>query len=266
MSLLDTLSGGANVVNFGSAALSLVGMGSALFKPKNPPPGIDGILFDIPLTDAVTYAAQITDHFTEENSAIQDHVSIEPVKITLTGKMSELVYTKYEALAFLSAVVDRLTPLGVLSPGQAAKAQQAIAAANQAMSVVDTVKKTYGTLSSVFSGQPAQNNQQHYFSQFEQLFLGRSIITVETPWKTFPNMIIENFNANQDEDNTYETTFTLSFKQMRFVGVSVNVGQLTGRIVQQQAPVTKQGDTGKGASTLIDMGAGKTLDAIGITK
>ena len=252
MSVLDVISGASNKVNFGSAALSLVGMGAALFKTKESLPGIDGFLFDIPLNENVSYSAQITDHFTEDNSTIQDHVGIEPLKITLTGKIAELVYKKSEALAFLSAVIDRLTPLGVLSPEQAAKGQAAIASANQVISAAQTARKAFNSLTDIFSNEPYKNAQQRAYNVFEMLFLGRSIITVETPWKTFDSMIIESFTADQSEESTLETTFTVSFKQMRFVGTQVNTGRITGRIEQQKADVKKAG-TERGGSTAVGL-------------
>lgn len=256
MSLIDSLGAGAQI---GSSAMSTVGLGAALLKPKNPPPGIDGILFDIPLNETVNYSAQITDHFTEINSAIQDHAALEPLKITLTGKISELVYTKYEAMAFLSAVSSVLASIDVLSPSNALAVQRAIASAAAAAQAAKVLLAGYKTLSAIFSGEPMQNNQQEIFSKFEKMFLSRTIMTVETPWKTYDSMIIESWTADQGEDSMLETTFTLNFKQLRFIGTETNTGQLNGRIAQQASPVTQTGDTGGGASALINLGVGSFI-------
>lgn len=259
MSLIDAVSAGSNAVNIGSAAMSTIGLGAALLKPKNPPPGIDGILFDIPLNETVNYSAQITDHFTEINSAIQDHAALEPLKITLTGKISELVYTKFEAMAFLSAAAAVLGPLGVLSPANALAAQKAIAVAAEAASALKAIKTAAKTLNALLSGEPAQNNQQEIFTKFEKMFLGRTIMTVETPWKTYDSMIIESWTADQGEDSMLETTFTLNFKKLRFIGTETNTGQLQGRIAAQASAVTQSGDVGGGASALINLGAGNLI-------
>lgn len=262
MSVLNSISGASSMVAIGGSALSLVGMGSALITSNNPKPGIEGFLFDVPLTDNVSMSAQITDHFTEENSAIQDHIAIDPIKITLTGKVAELVHDNYAAIAFASAVIERLSPLDVFSPEQALQAQKAIAVADQAASAIKSAKNALTDLYGVFSGDPAKNNQQKAFAYFENAFLGRSILSVQTPWKTYLNMAIETWSADQDETNIFETTFTLTFKQMRFVGTTVNAGVLQGRVEQQKSPVKDSGNqTGQNKSfdaTLFDAVTGTT--------
>lgn len=253
MSILNTISGASSAINIGGSALSLVGMGSALITGSNLKRGIEGFLFDIPLTDNVTYSAQITDHYTEDNNTIQDHIALDPVRITLTGKVAELVYTKEKALSFLTAMVDRLGPLGLFTPAQGLQATKAIAVANQAVSAIESLKKTYTSLKDVFDGNPSQNNQQKAFTIFEHYFTGRALLSIETPWKTYTQMAIENWSADQDADSIMETTFTLTFKQMRFIGTETNAGKLVGRIAAQ-----------KGAAVNKGIQAGKSVIATGI--
>lgn len=250
MSVLNTISGVSQGVNIGGSALSLLPMGAALVKNliNKPVRGIEGFLFDIDLTQNVSYSAQITDHFTENNSAIQDHVAFDPLKITLTGKVAELVYTKSSGLAFLSATIDRLTPLGVLKPEMSLQARQYIAAADQLRSAKDTVEKSLTSLSDIFASEPSKNNQQGAFWMFEEFFKGRSLLSVETPWRTYKNMMIESWTADQDEASIYETTFTLVFKEMRFISTTTNTGQIIGRIKEQKAEAQDKGTQAKGGS------------------
>jgi hypothetical protein len=240
MSLINTISGVSNTISKGGSALSLIGM-AALLKGSDLKKGIEGILLDINLTENVSYSAQITDHFTENNSSIQDHIALDPVRITLTGKVGELVYTKAAGISFLKAMADRLTPLGLLSPKQGLQATKAIAAAYEVSSAIDTATKAYNNLSDLFKGNPSLNKQQTAFTQFENLFLLRSIISVETPWKTYPSMAIESWSADQDAESIMETTFTLTFKEMRFVGTTTNTGTLVGRIAAQASAASNLG-------------------------
>lgn len=243
MSILNTISGVANKVSIGGSALSLIGMGTSLITSKKLKRGIEGFLFDVPLTDNVTFSAQITDHFAEDNNTIQDHIALEPVRITLTGKIGELVYTKQAGLTFLKAMVDRLSPLGILSPAQGLQATKAIAAANEVKSAIDTITSSYNNLADIFKDSPSLNKQQTAFAQFENLFSNRSLISVETPWKTYTSMAIESWSADQDAETLMETTFTLTFKQMRFIGTTTNTGSLVGRIAAQKGDIIKTGST-----------------------
>jgi len=256
MGLIMALSG-IDMARFGLSSLALIPEGLAMitsqynrFFDKNYKPGIEGIVFDMKMTENASYSAQVTDHYTEDNYAIQDHIAIEPVKLTLTGKVAELVYKVEPAVAFAQAVIDRLTPLGTYSPTQALHAQQAIANVLTAQSVITESLKIYQRGKSLFGGEPYKNNQQRVFQQFEDLFYARTLLNVETPWRSYKNMIIENWSADQDETTTLETTFSVSLKQLRLVGVTQNTGQLTGRIGEQKSAVMEKGTQSPSDSVL----------------
>jgi hypothetical protein len=255
MSVLNSISGVSNSISIGGSALSLIGMGTALVTDQNLKKGIDGFLFDVPLTENISYSAQITDHFTEDNSSIQDHVALEPIKITLTGKVGELVYTKLAGLTFLNAAIDRLAPFAIFSPEQGLMATKAIAAAYTVASAVNSIERAFNSLSDIFTDEPALNKQQSAFNRFERYFTGRALLSVETPWKTYRDMVIESWSADQAEDTTMETTFTLTFKQMRFIQTITNKGRLLGRNAAQAAePDNKATQTG--GSVLLNIGQG----------
>lgn len=260
MSVLNSISGVANSISIGGSALSLIGMGTALVTNKGPKKGInslkegvDGFLFDVPLTENVSFSAQITDHFTETNSSIQDHVAFEPIRITLTGKVGELVFTRLAGLTFLSAAIDRLAPFDLFSPEQGLMATKAIAAAYEVKSAVDSVTKTYNNVADIFKDKPSLNKQQEAYNKIEGFFTTRALLSVETPWKTYTDMIIESWSADQAEDTIMETTFTITFKEMRFISTTTNVGNLVGRAVAQAAPTDDKGLSGRGASAAFNI-------------
>lgn len=259
MAVLNSISGVSNSILVGGSALTLIPAGVALIsniftsEDKRPVKGIDGFLFDINMTENATYSAQITDHYTEANYSIQDHAAFDPVKVTLTGKVAELVYTKKAGLAFLSAAIDRLSPLGVISPAMGTQARQYISAVDQLTSAVGSAKKVLNSIYDIFADDPSRNAQQKAFYVFEQMFLGRSLLSIETPWKTYKNMMIENWTADQSEESIYETTFTLTFKEMRFIGTETNVGTLVGRVEAQKAAPQDKGVIPKSGSILTNI-------------
>lgn len=241
MSILNSIAGAASAINIGGSALSLIGMGRSLIQNKDLKKGIEGFLFDIPLTENITMSSNITNHYIEDNTTLQDHIALNPISITLTGKIGELVYKKEQALTFLSAIADRLAPLGILSPTQSLRAQKAIAGANQALSAIASAKKTFNSLSDVFNDQPSLNRQQDAFRKFEGFFEGRARLSIETPWRTYQDMVIEQFAADQDIESNDESTFTITFKQVKFVETKTNVGTLMGRIQDQASSILNKG-------------------------
>jgi len=220
MSILNTIATVSNNISLGSSALSLIGMGTALFK-KPIVKGIDGFLFDIKSTETINNTAQITNHFSEDNTYLHDHIAINPMTITLSGTIGELVFTKEAGLEFLKAMVNRLTPLGVLSPSQSAMATLALSRAETARSAYNSLSASLTGLADVVAGRETKTKQSAAYSTLEEIFKKRSKISVETPWQNFPDMVIESFSAEQSEDNTMETNFSVTLKQMRFVGVDM---------------------------------------------
>lgn len=64
--------------------------GLALVRPNNPPEGIAGFLFDIVGDETIDLESEITDHFVENNTAIQDQIALRPEIITVSGIVAEL--------------------------------------------------------------------------------------------------------------------------------------------------------------------------------
>jgi hypothetical protein len=133
-------------------------------------------------------------------------------------------------------------------------ATKAIASAYEVVSAIDTIKKTFNNLSDIFTGS-ALNKQQTAFNTLEGYFKGRALLSVETPWKTYKDMVIESFSADQAEDTQLETTFTLTFKQMRFISTVTNTGKLIGRVAAQAAIPDNKGAQA-GGSALLNLGQG----------
>lgn len=63
----------------------------AIVRPNNPPPGVAGFLFDIPGDEWVQLQSDITDHYVENNTAVQDQISLAPELVTLKGLVAELM-------------------------------------------------------------------------------------------------------------------------------------------------------------------------------
>jgi hypothetical protein len=241
VTILGSMATASSQIQVGGSALSLLPGAKALLFGSDFPPGIAGFLFDIPISEQVRLNAQITDHYTEKNVSGQDHVAFEPSRITLTGLVSELVYSKSAIEAYVQQVIDRLTPLGILSPSQSQSAQRYLSEASRLKSAVTSAVGQLSSLAGMFSGDYGKSNQQKAYITLTTMYENRALITVETPWKTFENMIIENLTFEQDETTKDVSTVTAVFKEIRFFSVAEKWGQLVGRIAAQKADVSDKG-------------------------
>jgi hypothetical protein len=220
---------------------------NAIIRPDNPPPGIAGFVFDIITEDGAELVSDITDHYVEDNSAVQDHIALKPEIITVRGLVGELKMTKAQTDA-VSATVNTLpvnTPLTPQYDPIAANKnlEQAEAAALNENS--QTINKT---LAQYFDNRAATNGttkQSQAFNYFYQLWLGRQRFTVDTPWGFFTDMAILNLRATQGEETKYVSDFVISFKKIRYAKpVQFKPGKIAGRAEQQSSTVQKNSALG----------------------
>ena len=71
--------------------------------------GIAGFKFHVPESETVKFESDITDHYTDTNSAIQDHIALKPVTITSTGLVGDYFYSVNQIEDFLALIVPTLT-------------------------------------------------------------------------------------------------------------------------------------------------------------
>lgn len=263
-SAVGLIAGASNGLQAGSAGLSLISATKALISSSSSaglPPGISGFLFDIPETETVQMKSNITDHYIETNSAIQDHIALAPITITLTGIVSDIVVQKSKLEQFTQQILDRLTPLGVLSPQQSQSARQALNEIQRLQSAAVAVANQFNDVAGLFSDNAGKNSQQKAYSTLEGMFLNRKNLSVETPWKTFTSMAVESCSFSQKEDSKNVSYISITLKQIRTVSALITTGTLgAGRRSAQASENTDKG-TVKGAS-----GLKKISDKSGFTK
>ncbi len=221
----------------------------AIIRPTNPPPGIAGFLFDIPDNDEITLRSNITDNYVEANYAIQDNIALAPEEYTVRGLVAELAAIT-PTTQRVATVPNPLPNAPFLLPdlSQASTDSQAAhdLTVNNTSAAATNTQSLYGFFGAKTTPPPNQTKQAKILGYFYQLWWGRQLMTVETPWGIMTNMAIALVKATQGDESRFLSTFTVTFKKIRTVDtVTVNIGQLAGRAAFQTAPVTNNGNAGK---------------------
>lgn len=213
--------------------------------------------------------SDITDHFIENNSAIQDQIAIKPVMYRVTGFVGELNDVAPAALTPLKIAAEKLTVIGAYVPQVSATAilayNAAFAAYQIAQTGIDLAASAWATINgsngtTVINGStsgtdngeltnqlPNQTKQQIYFQQFYAYWKRRTLFTIQTPWAIFQDMAIVSLNAVQDAETDKISTFTINFKQLRFASTVVRDQQLydsnnfQGRLLNQGSTPVNRG-------------------------
>ncbi len=206
----------------------------ALVRPDSPPPGVAGFLFDIDEDSMVELSADITDHYVENNTALQDHIALRPVEIETNGCVGELVQFANNGLvgdqppgqapATLADNPD-MTPELTLGADEQVALNTAVDA-SEAAGVVDT-----NTLAGFFghsSIQPPEiTRQSNALLYFFELREARMLFTLETPWGFWTNMAILSIQVKQGRESKYQSDFTVRFKQVSLAdSPSITLGSL----------------------------------------
>ncbi len=100
--------------------------------------------------------------------------------------------------------------------------------------------------------QPGETRQSAAVGYFLEMWRGRMLFSVETPWGLMESMAILNVRPEQPEDTRTGTNFSITFKKVRIAkSVTVNLGQLAGRTPFQAAASTpaQAGNAGQTPAT-----------------
>lgn len=187
--------------------------------------GINGWVFDIPTGESLTSKVNISKHYTENGSVINDHAVNEPDEITLTGLVGELVYRKPQGIeGALTEAASRLSTvnayLGPLTQGATQKAAQIATQAAYVANQAKAIAKRAGNVVDFFRGEDATLTlQQKAYFELMALQKTHQLVWVLTPWNIHYNMLIAQVAARQDETTNDYTDFSVTLQESRFTGV-----------------------------------------------
>jgi hypothetical protein len=173
-------------------------------------------LFHYEGENTVTLESDITDHYIEDNTARQDHITLKPEIITVTGYIGELNDVVPEYLAPLKIAADKLGMMSAFTPSLSVTALKTYNTAMQLYNTGRVIANAGIAAVRTFTGDENQNEQQKAFSQFYGYYKERRLFTVQTPWAIFEDMAIRTLRAVQEEDTNAVSSFEISFKKLRF--------------------------------------------------
>lgn len=232
------------------------GVNVAISKSYDP-----AILFHYEGDQSVLLESDITDHYVEDNSAINDQIALRPEIVTTHGFIGELNDVVPIANLFLQHLKSALTVIGVYSPDLTVAAIEAYneafflyqTAANAVNAVVSAWASINGENTQAVIDQNGitdasnQNRQQIAFQRFYGYWKNRTLFTVQTPWAVFENMAIKSCRPIQDADTRMITDFEVTFKMIRFAQLGqvraspYSYVNFDGRLFQQGSPAVDLG-------------------------
>lgn len=235
--------------------------------------GLGGFVFDIEGETAMNLSTEITDHYLEDNTSVQDHIAVRPKKITLKSYVGELVYRQDdESNTFVQKAVQKLTVLSsflpILSRGARQITDMINTSRNQDVSLgnitLETINKTTDYWAFVKNLVSSSSKQQQAYQYFKALMEQKILVSVQTPFEFVNNMAIESITAVQGEGSRFVSDFSIVLKQIRTVSILTTAANASRYITSSISPEDFfQGRAGLQAETLQQVGNMPGLPADG---
>lgn len=232
-------------INVGEAVVNILGAN-----------GIAGFRFHVPTSEQIKMENEITDHFIDTNSTINDHIAQKATVITLTGLQGEYFYSVHEIQDMLAKVVPTMSLvkqfLPKLSPAtqqnKIKKAQAEAARLHEQNNIITggitKEKKDFNGIDLYKEFQnmyKLKSAQTRAFLFFEAMFKARALFSIETSYKRYDNVAILSLIPKRDE-NADITDFTITFKQISFTeSKSESIEKSAGRTAQQMSKTVNKG-------------------------
>lgn len=193
-----------------------------------------GHWFSTIVEDTLNLQSQITDNYIENNTAIQDHIAISPLIVTLRGYVGEvefrppvsfsnfLVTGKYDEYAstdkYDPVIAEKLSPLAALLPSVDNVTQMAKNSAQYVETSFNRYKRIYEQLNSLGKKgqkQATESVQQYTAQRLKEMWENRTLVEVISPYGFYENMAIQSISFIQGNTTT-QSELSVTLKQINY--------------------------------------------------
>lgn len=251
--------------------------------------GIAGFRFNVPKMEQVKLSNDITDYYSDSNTVFNDHVAHKPVMVTVSGLQGDYFYSVHKLRDMIAEVGTTMKLVTAFKPQLGSIQAQLRTKWNnyQKQNYTSVLNKnanydwknpsSYNKLALKDKAKNLYNQFKTYdgidlFNLFQELYKFKSAqtraylffetirladkpFTVETRWKRFNNMYIQDVTVT-GEDTADISDFQVIFKQMNFTHTQVININAAGRTQQQYWKETNKGlDKGTKVETINNVSA-----------
>lgn len=208
--------------------------------------GLGGFLFGIDGEDEVALMSEITDHYAEDNSVLNDNIALKPKRFTLRSYVGEQqVLTNSSQPSILQQVAQKLTVVTSMLPAVSAAESQvgALVAGGVSSlnfnSLVSSGANIYAMVKNLIT---PTTGQAAAYAYFQALYKMKILMSVQTPYEFITNMAIESIIARQDEETKNMSHFIIVLKEFRIAQTLVQAKVASGSTALQSQPTQQLGN------------------------
>lgn len=241
-----------------------------ILKPANAK-GLAGFVFDYEGDTTVIQQSEITDHYSEQNTFLNDNVAQKPARILLRGFVGEIVGNpNVGVLGAIAAFQGKLTTLpamlGKYTPAAVQKLQKLTTQTTNVVNKIDNAISRAQNVVGLFVGSAAApTKQEKAYQQLYALWGNNTVFTLDTPFTYFRSVMIESMTFLQDETTKEWSEISVTVKEVRFTGTVVQGPGLSPQLAAQtqmgRSQYQSQAQTNKGKAQGLFSSFGKVKAA-----
>lgn len=226
--------------------------------------GIAGFKFNIPEREQIKFQSEVTDHYTDTNNPIEDHIAQKPVSITLTGLHGEYFYSVNQIEDAVAKIIPTLSLVKQFIPKLPDGAKQKLLKKYQSLNNTDKIPEALkiqekSTIQNEVNGvdlfslfqqiYKLKSSQTRAYLFLKALWKSKALFSVETTFERFDNMVITDLTPLRN-DSADMAQFSVTFKQLNFAKtISTTAQDAVGRLSNMlKQPQNKGVDKGKAVS------------------
>ena len=206
--------------------------------------GINGFVTIARVRERVTNTSDIPVTFLEDGSHVNDHVILNPTTISIVGNVSDVHLRAQPAPSSIIAAQSQVGAILQYVPArtatQVSKVSASISDLSNASDRVDAVINAGQRLSGYLGigDNVPQSNIEKFLDMLESVRNSKTLIPIEMPYKTYPQMCITSLEITRDNQSR-ALSFSLDAQQFRFA-------QTTFESVAAPSPSTATGGQTEG--------------------
>lgn len=201
---------------------------------------LENISFNIRKGESIRLQSHITDYVLENNTTVSNHITLQPLEITLRGEFGEVVRTIPRKNIVNKNIQDKINPIGLFNTDFEVKAQRYINKVEDLIEKVDDLFYKVGRgidyLANLMNQLPTQ--QQKAFYSLMMLWKMKTLVSVKTEFYQINNMVIQSIEFSQGEDTINKSEATIHLKQLNFTE-EITV-KATSKYYNKGAPIQKK--------------------------
>ena len=187
--------------------------------------GIDGFTFSVAKDHEINLSSSITDYPIEDGNVAQNVITLNPEKVKLSGIVGEVIYGKGLVTQLVDSVASSLLPIAVLSPDLCSLTTQVKNQLDSQLGEIAYLKQQVKGIINAVSGFASSLGvsdtaglsmtiQEKAYYYLEKCWKSRKLLQIETPWRYFEDMVIEDLKFTQSEVSTSYSDVEVTFKRI----------------------------------------------------